>query len=319
MKKTIHTYLIFLTVFFVYCSDAYSFASNNNSSDIVLNEYADITISAGYRTDTLDWNISGYNNSPNILSELEYEDIKIYQTALNIKSVLNCFIVNLYYNYGFITDGSGYDSDYFGDNRTELFSKSTSTIKNNSVEDFSIAAGYQFLITGSKFIITPVIGFSRHNQNISMTNGIQTVAAVRETPVERPFLGLDSTYESSWKSFWTGVGLSFIINKNITLSADYKYHFADYEAEADWNLRGDFNHPVSFIHSADATGNESSFKIEYSFLKNWLMAAEYKYHNWSTKHGIDTTFFSSGEQGSTKLNEVNWTSKSLNIIFGYKF
>ena len=43
MKKIIHTYIVFLTVFFVCCLDAYSFASNKNSSDIVLNEYVDIT------------------------------------------------------------------------------------------------------------------------------------------------------------------------------------------------------------------------------------------------------------------------------------
>ncbi len=319
IKKRFPVYPIFLTVFLICCSNAYSLGSDNNTSTVNLNRYALITISTGYRTDTLDWNTAGFNNNPNILSELEYEDIKIYQTALNIKSVLNNFVVNLYYNYGVITDGNGYDSDYDGDNRTLIFSKSSSTIEDDNVCDFSLAAGYQFSNKSNNFIITPAIGFSRHDQNICVTNGIQTVETENITPPLGPFSGLNSTYESSWKSFWIGSAISFIINKNFTLSADYKYHFADYEAVADWNLREVFSHPVSFIHSADANGHESSFILEYCFSNNWVVATEYKYHTWSTKQGTSTTFFNDGAQGTTILNEVNWTSKSFNLIFGYRF
>ncbi|MGD8383733.1 MAG: hypothetical protein PVJ11_16445, partial [Syntrophobacterales bacterium] len=50
----------------------------------------EIGLSAGYREDEFDWNIAGNSsgNNPNILSELTWEDLQIFQVGVRAKTVI---------------------------------------------------------------------------------------------------------------------------------------------------------------------------------------------------------------------------------------
>ncbi len=107
----------------------------------------EFTLSTGYRSDDLDWNIAGdiNGNNPNVLSELTWDDVESYQVKLQGSVVWpNIIAFRGYANYGWIFDGDNQDSDYLGDNRTFEFSRSNNSTDDDYVWDASLAIGYPF-------------------------------------------------------------------------------------------------------------------------------------------------------------------------------
>lgn len=265
-----------------------------------------LKISTGFRFDDLDWNIEDTDGSPNILSELTWTDLAIVQIKADGKLIIgNSFYMRGALGYGEIFDGDNQDSDYAGDDRTLEFSRSNNDADEGYVLDASVGLGYQFKL--KEFAITPLVGYSYHKQNLVITNGFQTI------PAFGSFSGLNSSYDAQWKGPWTGFDMSFKIIEELTLSGVFEYHWADYEAVADWNLRTDFEHPKSFEHIADGNGILLSAAINYAFNKHWGIGFLANYQKWSTDAGISRTFFSNGTQGETSLNEVNWESVAAEI------
>jgi len=167
----------------------------------------DFTLSAGYRVDDLDWNIAGdiNGNNPNVLSELTWDDVESYQLKAQGSAVWpNIIALRGYANYGWIFDGDNQDSDYLGDNRTFEFSRSNNSTDDDDVLDASLAIGYPIRF-GRAVIgtMTPLLGYSYHEQNLNITDGNQTI------PNLGPFPGLDSSYETEWKGPWIGFDLRF--------------------------------------------------------------------------------------------------------------
>ena len=93
----------------------------------------------------------------------------------------------------------------------------------------------------------------------------------------------------------------------------FEYHWADYYAEADWNLRTDFKHPKSFEHEADGWGVVFRTGGDYALNNTWSLNFNWDLQKWETDEGIDRTFFSNNTVGQTQLNEVNWESFSLRL------
>ena len=283
----------------------------------------EFTLSAGYRQDDLDWSIAGNSDgeNPNILSELTWDDIDSYQVSLQGSMVWpDRIAVRGYVNYGWIFDGDNQDSDYLGDNRTLEFSRSNNKTDDDDLWDVSLAIGYPFrfgqMVLGT---LTPLLGYSYHEQNLNITDGNQTI------PDLGPFPGLDSSYETEWYGPWIGFDLRFKA-RDITAFAhrfetyfSYEYHWFDYEAEADWNLRDDFAHPKSFEHDADGNGWKIGTGFNVWFHRNWALNFNFDYHDWSTDGGRDKVFFSDGGTAETKLNEVNWTSYAVSLGVSLRF
>ena len=283
----------------------------------------DFTFSAGYRVDDLDWNIAGdvNGNNPNVLSELTWDDVESYQLKLQGSIVWpNTIAIRGYANYGWIFDGDNQDSDYLGDNRTFEFSRSINSTDDDYVWDASLAVGYPLrfgrIVLGT---LTPLLGYSYHEQKLNITDGNQTI------PDLGPFPGLDSTYDAEWKGPWIGFDLRFKAREITTFAHrfepyfTYGYHWADYHAEADWNLRDDFAHPKSFEHDADGTGWKIGTGFNVWLHPNWALNFNYDYQDWSIDGGTDKVFFSDGSTAKTKLNEVNWTSYALSLGVSLRF
>jgi hypothetical protein len=279
--------------------------------------------SFGYRVDDLDWNIAGdaSGNNPNILSELTWNDLESYQVKVHGNMVLpNILTLRGSANYGWIFDGENQDSDYLGDNRTLEFSRSNNNSDDGHVWDASVAIGYPFRF-GHNFLgtITPLVGYSHHEQYLKITDGTQTI------PPLGPFSGLDSSYETEWKGPWIGFDIRFHAKKLETFAHRiepyfiYEYHWADYTAEADWNLRDDFANPKSFEHDADGTGFVIGAGVNIFLQRCFAMNFSFDYQDWSTDEGTDRVFFVDGTTAKTQLNEVNWSSYALSLGLSLRF
>ncbi len=279
---------------------------------------AELTVGLGYRADSLDWNIAGSGNgqNPNVRSELSWSQLRIPQAMLKLD--LHNEGVHLFggVDYGSVGAGVNQDSDYDSDNRTDEFSR-TNNQADGTVADGSFGIGYRQLMPsmrGRTSYLMPMAGYSLHLQNLAMRDGNQTISSAGRTPLLGPIAGLDSRYEAQWRGPWWGIGIiEEDVARGVTLALDIKYHLVRYSAEADWNLRSDFAHPVSFKHRANGDGLSFSFNVTSRLSRNvsWLVGLDYG--RWKTNYGVDTVYLAAGGIAQTRLNEVRWESLALNV------
>jgi len=269
-------------------------------------------VGVGYRTDNLHWNIASDitgTATPNIISELTWSNLKIVDFHLGGNYTdNNGFHIRGTFNYGFIFDGKNQDSDYLTDNRTNEFSRSNNDSDDGNTMDFSLAFGkkIQYQLQGIPTYVIPLLGLSRHEQNLRMTNGFQTIPALG------PFPGLNSTYDTEWSGPW--IGMEMGTQRDTTTGfLRVELHQADFSAKANWNLRPDFAHPVSFTHDADGTGRVISIGFYSNKNKDWNYRFNADYNAWETDPGVITFYPAIGSPGIQRLNEVVWRSFSLNF------
>lgn len=298
-------------------------------------ERLDFDVTTGYRVDQLDWNIAGDidGHNPDVLSELKWDDVESYQVSARGKLIManKRFplggMIKGGFSYGDITSGDNQDSDYSGDGRTREFSRSNNRADSGSVWDASLGGGVVIYNKARTLSLTPVAGFSYHEQNLTIHDGYQTMNNPANTPSSMaggvpavgPIAGLNSTYEASWRSGWLGADVCYMPVPFFDLHGTLELHSGKYEAEADWNLRSDLQHPHSFRHnSSKAVGLVSSIGIRAG-RPNLFFTTDFQYQKWQAEDGEDRTYFSDGTIGVTRLNEVNWESSSINAGVTVRF
>lgn len=269
----------------------------------------DFSLGVGYRSDNLNWNEAG--SLVNIRSELKWENLKISQlTAAARLNFYSGWSLRGALDYGSINSGSNQDSDYNGNDRTLEFSRSNNK-GGGRVRDGSISLGRTLRplaeIEDISFTLTPLVGLSLHDQYLTMTDGFQTI------PDQGTYAGLESSYDARWQGPWVGIETQLESGGEWLLTAIGEYHKADYSAQANWNLRPEFSHPVSFAHSAKGEGYLLALGATYIASKNRRVNFFVTSQRWSTGPGIDQTFFSDGSVGYYQLNSVNWNSTAANF------
>ena len=284
---------------------------------------SDVEFATGYRVDNFDWNIAGniLGTNPNLMSELTWSDLESFQIKSGVKALINKVLyLRCSFDVGWILGGDSQDSDFDGHNRTQEWSRSNNNADDGTVLDVTAGFGYQFKLGSGRFRIIPLAGYSYSQQNLTMTDGFQTISTPGRTPPIGPIEGLDSNYDTRWYGPWVGVDLFFRATEKISVFAGFEYHLADYEAKADWNLRVDLAHPKSFEHDADGTGFLITVGGEYVLAKpGWSLGLEINYQDWSTDPGIVRQFEADGSIVETRLNEVNWDSLAIMLKVTYRF
>ncbi|MBI3392540.1 MAG: hypothetical protein HY039_05065 [Nitrospirae bacterium] len=163
-------------------------------------------------------------------------------------------------------------------------------------------------------------GFQSYQDDLTMTNGVQTVD--NERSVSQPFSGLNSKYQFDWNALRAGIAGTIPIGRRFEVRASYAYIFnADYRGEAFWNLRTDFRStPPNFTHSADG-GTGSELKISFAYHPTRLLFVEGGF--WAikleAKNGIDTVYLSDGSTISSKLDVVTSKREGAFAGIGVKF
>lgn len=274
---------------------------------------AELDLGVGYRTDDFDWNIAGdlSGRNPTVLSELTWSDLEILQVKASFKASARRVYARGSLGYGWILEGKNQDSDYIGDNRTLEFSRSNNDAGEGRVLDASIGLGYK--VIDEKLMVAPIIGYSYHTQELKLRYGFQTI------PPLGAFSGLDSSYDADWDGPWVGMDASLSTSERFNIFASFEYHWADYSAVANWNLRTDLARPVSFVHWADGEGIIISAGAAFSPKGNWSLHVSGEYMDWQTDPGADRIFFANGNQADTRLNEVNWRSMAVMLETAYRF
>ncbi len=279
-----------------------------------------LAVSASHRIDNLNWNIAG--STVNVLSELKWENMAIFQLqAAGELHLKNDRRLRARLGYGVIGSGANQDSDYDGNNRTLEFSRSNNKA-GGDVLDASIGFGKRLrmrdLGAGRSFYVTPFVGLSMHRQNLTMTDGVQTISSA-STPPLGPLPGLASSYDAQWIGPWLGAEALVETERGWEVILNTEYHLADYSASANWNLRSDLAHPVSFRQTAAGEGFVMSLGASIPVARKWKINFTLEHQQWTTRAGSDWVYFADGTVGYARLNGVNWDSTAYNLGIARKF
>lgn len=288
----------------------------------------ELGLQGGYRQDSLDWNIAG---NVDVLSELEWTELEIYQLQLTMGLLTKPILPGArlagrgLLGVGSIVAGDNRDSDYAGNQRSLEFSRSNNDAGDGRVYDLSLALGLQ-LEPRPGLQLTPLLGLSYHEQQLVLRDGVQTLSqpqlvahASFSPPALGPLPGLDSSYDARWYGPWIGCDLSYQLSPRWRLSGTAELHWGEMKAQADWNLRTDFAHPVSFRQIADAYGLVLGVAGHYALDERWALRLGANYSDWWTNPGLDRIYFADGRVGNTRLNQVNWSSFALLAGVQYRF
>ena len=265
-------------------------------------------VTIGHRIDHLDWSVAG--PTVNVLSELRWQSLHSTSITAGLEYAFSSWQLKGDVGYARINSGTNQDSDYNGNNRTLEFSRSNNQAV-GTLGDYSISVGqtvFQGSLASSTYEFRPLVGFSKHQQQLTMFDGQQTLPISASGPI----FGLHNSYNATWKGPWLGAELLFS-HADYTFLSTLKLHSAAYSAEADWNLRTEFSHPVSFRHSANGIGTSFSLGVSHALWKNTMVNVIFNAQSWSTGAGIDQTLYANGNVGYYWLNGVNWRSNRLDV------
>lgn len=293
--------------------------------------YADpyLEMGVGYREDSLNWNIAGFHNSPDVLSELKWEDLQMVDiSAMLAGTVCNSYYYRLNADYGKILHGKNRDSDYAADNRQLEYMRSENKANRGEVFDLSAGIGYHFSFFCDILQIMPLFGYAQMEQHLQLHDGFLKINLINGEV--GPFPNLHSNYRARWMSPWAGVDFVYQPYDCLRCYGAFEYLWAEYRGTGHWNLRDDFL--GDFKHHGHGKGISVTLAAQYEFWSNFDLGIKANYRRMRLRHGIDRTKFLQeifdkndnviGEEvvvGKTRLNEVNWHSFRIEAILGYNF
>ncbi len=264
-----------------------------------------VGVGVGYGFDSLRWNIAGASGVPNVLSELDYEDIESAVGRVDLQAAGKKWSFDGEVTYGLIRNGRYRDDDFALSNRSGLFSRSRGSVDDHDLQGAALMVGYALHRTDS-VTVRLLAGGRIYRQRLRMTDGNQ------EVPATGGFADLNSTYTATWY----GPAFGFSVNRRSPGS-----HFGVYvdgtgmplwyDGQGKWNLRSDFRQDPSFEHDARGWGLTTNLKLSY-FLGPGEIYLGARYLYFTAFDGDDTTFFSDGTQVTIPFNEVEAQS-----VLGY--
>ncbi|RME82164.1 MAG: hypothetical protein D6771_07385 [Zetaproteobacteria bacterium] len=282
----------------------------------------------GWRQDSLHWSIASDRTglrTPNVMSELRWKEVRSLEARGGAEIGKGRWLFRLEGGYGWIGQGVNEDSDYAGNGRTLEWSRSRNDAGIGHVADASAAAGLR-VGEGDAGFVSAWLGYAWHQQFLRMRQGRQVVSkaatingVVYRAPPLGPFPGLDSRYIATWQGAWIGIGAEWRA-ANWAFSAMGRLEWDDYLGEANWNLRADLAHPVSFRHRARGRGAQLRARAEYAWRRSLSLAIFADFSRFRTKPGTDTSYSAAGGVADVvRLNGVYWHAASVGVSVAYRF
>lgn len=255
-------------------------------------EYTALVLEAGptINSTNLNWSIAGnlQGDSPNVLSELKFKRITSLGYYLNASyTPVKYLTFSTYFQNNEVNRGHGSDIDYKDDNRTNpTFEKSFISNKGN-FKNLKTGIGFPIYLN-NKFEIIPSLNyFLMMQQYFLLSNETQN---------------LNSTYEVNMQGVEIALEGQLRFNKILFSSLLLNYHFANYEAEADWNLIDIFQHPLSFSQASKGSGLGLIMEVGATINQIVSVILSGSLNNTYIKKGLDTSYLANGNEIVTQFN-----------------
>jgi hypothetical protein len=281
-------------------------------------------IGQGYKQASLNWSISGPENFPNVLSELKWKNLKIWDSHAKVAFKKCNWVMRFEGNWGKIYEGYNVDDDYGADDHKKRFSHSRAAADKGSVWDFTAILGYELSCLG--FSVLPYGGWGKDVQKLKMRSpahqefiGPNHPYFPTDDTFEAPIEGLNSSYHTHWQGPLIGVDLSCRL-RGLSLFGGYEYHWLHYGARAHWNLRQEFVEP--FLHSGSGRGIKIRMGATFDLTCNFYLGLLATITDYRLKNGLDKTVLIMNDNPveiKTRLNGVHWHAYSITANFGIRF
>lgn len=282
-----------------------------------------ISYGMGTRTDALRWAIAAdlAGSPPNIMSELIWHNLKGTERSfgLEYESTDNWMARLLYREVDFTRSGEVQDSDYTSDNRTGEYSRSLSATRGSNALSIAALIGPHFYPNEAQtLIVTPLLGFAHQISDLRMNDGVQIIDTISPQSVG-PFAGLNSSYRAQFDSRIVGIETRWWLTRQLGIEMQWQHQWFNYRAEADWNKRSEFQHPLSFYQNGLGEDNQWAMKLLAKLNRHWEFEAIYTQTGGGVQNGRDVSILANGSQELTRLNEVEFSSRAMSMMAKYTF
>jgi len=250
----------------------------------------------GLLNNKVNWAISGDENgqNPNYLSELKWNNYSI-QTGITSKVNYGKLGLGVNYSHADSKHGKAVDTDFSGDNRTNIIYQEKFSSKNSSYYKFGIRPEFRL----------------RNNWIVSMAyNHIESKNLLNH--------GTNfSTYTYGQDLLLVGFSWRYI-HKKIIWEIGGDFITGKYLADGDWKLRTDLAHPVSFSHEIDIYGGNFSSGLEYVIDKSFCIRLDYNLNYIYGKDGKDTMYYFYNYSVGTRLKYTETINNLISTALVYK-
>lgn len=316
-----------------------------------------LEVAGGYRHDNFHWSINhdidldGKSSSCSSSSDsssssssdcinlplyrVYWEDLQIYEFSARASYTgCNNYYIRINGDYGRIFDGKNRNSA-----NTDFLDpgQETSRIRGGAkghVADLEGGVGYSFTSNWRRCIITPIVGWSYHEQHFGLKNPKQVINYVDVPPLLGDIPGLSFKYKPRWYGFWAGA--DFLVSVEtpcVLLFGSGEYHWTQYHASGDWNFNDNFIQRYS--HRSDGRGFTGHIGFNYRIARCWYLGVVGYYRNWQASKGKHRTKFllndldnpdqafgtmpeiPVGQHGH--IRRVRWNSWSASVTLAYRY
>ena len=277
-----------------------------------------LRLSTGYRRDKTRFDIASDANgeaTPNVISELQWTlpsaEIRLDAGWTHSSG----FALRGHLAYASALAGMVQDSDFALDNRQAEFSRSYSDPTGSHATAYALGVGWRFPL-GRDADLTPLVGMARTRALYRMRDGDQVLSNYGFAVPLGAFSGLDSRYEPDWRSGWVGVDVDVRPDPRLVVRSGVKYHWFSYAAQADWNLRSDFEHPLSFRQTGNGTGWEADIGADWALAPHHFVSLDVSLSQFRLRNGDIVFFKADGTTSTQRLNGVDNDAWALRV--GYR-
>lgn len=272
-----------ITLLMTLCS-SYSVASNDTVFQFL----------AGYRHDTLSWDVQVPRCDPIFKTSSHYEDIQIFQIGVKGRANLGCnFYTRGTFNLGWVLDGNHKDKTRFYNPNLDNecfdpvhYDESVSWSDRNVVDgrfvlDLDLAFGYPFYFCNCQAYIAPVIGYAFNEQYLTDDENSGFFVG-EENGNGHEFFGQRDCCTSKFISKWYGpfIGLDFNYDSCCCWNfyAALEYHWVGQKTKrhgaTSFGCFDDWQH-----HYNNARGVVANFGVDYEWCNCWSLGLDFTYRD----------------------------------------
>ena len=247
----------------------------------------------------LEWSVAGNEEglNPPVLSQLIWNKIMKNEYGLSAAFTIRRFEVLAVYCRSAIAKGEVDDIDY-KNNGELLQSRRYNSAKGN---------GYSF-ISGLRYFVYA----NTSNLKIGIDGGYKARSQKHIlTGKDGSYQDLRSSYTTKWSGAYLGA-VAFLTLKKFRITSRIENGLYQYDGEGNWNLIPEYQHPISFIHTANK-GYGITGEIGLGYRINKMLEAKIsgRLSRYKVKNGYDYLFYANGNIAKTRLNEVIDRSGSI--------
>lgn len=252
-------------------------------------------LAVGYRHDNFSWTM-------NDIDSVEGNDWKMRLDEVQMVEVTGRYSYTSCQNYAFRINGgyaqifkgnmraTGFEENFFNlndhddEHDDELeYSRITADCNKGEVSDWEAGIGYSFTDNDSRWVFTPLFGWSLHYQNFKLKNPKQIINTVDDPTLLGDIPNFSGYYRPRWYGPW--MGMDMIVEVDIpcvVLFGSIEWHWVQFHAKGKWDYNDQYVN--KYVQSGHGNGIVATLGLNYKIAPQWYFGVVGGYKNFRGDH-----------------------------------